>query len=169
MTSWPFAHQSPHAGSVCDDLNTISSSIQCNMGSCVSSSHPVVTAFNLRFTNAAAMLSQPHTGKCPVSRPHTEKMAWRVSMSGTFRRSPSRYHLSLLPNLYAQHTSATTQLFWIFVSQPKQFKKHLHLSCRTYTPINKYVIDVWRSSTIESFILPDHSFCDGPHDLWSYV
>ena len=95
VTSWPSVHQSPHAGSVCDDLITISSSIQHNMGSCVSSSHPVVTVLALRFTNAAATRSQPHTGKCPVSRPHTEKTAQHVSTLGTFGRSPSRHHLSL--------------------------------------------------------------------------
>ena len=65
------------------------------MGSRVSSSHPVVTALALRFTNAAATRSQPHTGRCPVSRPHTEKTARRVSTLGTFGRSPSRRHLSL--------------------------------------------------------------------------
>ena len=95
VTSWPSVHQSPHAGSVCDDLITISSNIRCNMESCVSLSHPVVTALALRFTNAAATWSHPHTGKCPDSRPHTEKMAWRVSTLGTFGRSLSHRHLSL--------------------------------------------------------------------------
>ena len=88
VTSWPFAHQSPCAGSVCDDLNIISSSIRRNIGSCVSSSHPIVTAFALRFTNAAATRSQPHTGKCPISRLHAEKTVRRVS-------TPLRRHLSL--------------------------------------------------------------------------
>ena len=81
---------------------------------------------------------------------------------------PSKFTV-LLPNVYAQHTSITTQLFWILASQPKQFKMHLHLSCRTHTLINKYVIDLWGSSTIDGFILPDHSFYDRLHDLWSYV
>ena len=142
VTSRPFTHQSPRAGSVCDDLITISSSIRRNMGSRVSSSHPSVKAFALRFTNAAATRSQPHTGKCPVSRPHTEKMARRVSTLGTCGRSPSRHHLNLprSSQTYTPNTRAPLRSFSgsIFVNESvcsaAQVKTHLELFGLTCKP-----------------------------------
>ena len=134
------------------------------MGSCVSSSHLVVTALALRFTNAAATRSQPHTGKCPVSRPHTEKTARRVSTLGTFGRSPSKL-AALLPDVYPNTRAPLLSCSGFLQVSPNRSRYVFTWAAEHTTFVNKYVIDIRGGSATDGFILPDHSFYDGPHNL----
>ena len=79
VTSCPLMYQVPCTEPVCVTLVKIFAIIRLRRMSFISLSHPVVKAFTLRFTNAVVTHNQPHTGKCPVNFPHTEKITQQVS------------------------------------------------------------------------------------------
>ena len=86
VTSCPLMHQVPCTGSACITFMKMSS---------ISLSHPVVKAFTLHFSNMVATHNQPHTGKCPVNFPHTEKITWQVRTLRTIGSSLLWHHHSL--------------------------------------------------------------------------
>ena len=94
LTSCLLMHQVPCTGSACVTLAKMSVIIRLRRGSLISSSHPVVKAFTLRFTNVVATRNQPHTEKCPVNFPHTEKITPWLSTQGTVGSSLLRRHRS---------------------------------------------------------------------------
>ena len=69
-----------------------------------------VTAFALRFSQAAAGLSQPHTGRCATRRPHQENTEPRVTTSGGSPTSWSLSHCSVPPPVPTRRPSIRAPL-----------------------------------------------------------
>ena len=96
LMSCSVAHHRSCKGSLCVSLAIVSRTI-CRSGtSSVVSSHPWVMALALCFIIPVAAWSHPHTGRCPISFPHREKIAWCVTTCGTSAIPLPHFHRKVL-------------------------------------------------------------------------
>ena len=167
-TSCPSTYQSPQEGSTWDALVMISASIRLRRESCISSSHLVVTALALRFTNVVTTRTQPQTNKCPVNFPHREKMLRRVCTLGAVGSSPSRCHCS---------RPCSSQMWKLnprapFLSRSGSLLVNPNRSKCAFTRAalaDEYIVDVWRGGAVDDVILSDHGLFSWLHDLRCHV
>ena len=122
VTLCPLMHQSPCARLICTTLVMMSFSICLRRWSCSSSSQSAVTAFAHYFMNVVTMQSQPHTRRCPVNFPCTEKMVQQVSTADTKESLPSKFTSQICkPSTYSCSGSLLVSLY---------------VGCRAHTFIN---------------------------------
>ena len=150
VTSRPSMLQSPCAGSFCAIRALISDSIWIRGGSRVLSSQSAVTEFARRLTNAVAMQSHPHTGRCPINFPHREKMLWWVSTSGNIGSSPPQHHCNF-PCFFMTHKPST----WV-PSLNHSGSLHVNPNCRRWslTRAAVYMLSLTNISSIYEDVTP---------------